>query len=103
MTDPRARCAPERPDYTEQREAELRQLFVSVCTAEPLVGGYPELVKFAKAVAAAEREACAKECEQIADDAADADDDERGRRDPSDPETALYCAAVIRARARIDE
>lgn len=99
MTDPIT------PDYTEQRDTELRQLFASVCTAEPLVGGWPELVKFAKAVAAAEREACAQECEQIADDDTPADYGEHGhgKRDPSDPETALYCAYVIRARRRIDE
>jgi hypothetical protein len=89
------------PDYTDQRDTELRQLFVSVCTAEPLVGGWPELVKFARAVAAAEREACAKECEQIADDC---DQDwGQGKSDPSDPDTALYCAAACRARRRIDE
>ena len=47
-------------------ENELRELFVATNTEEPLAGGWPGLLRFGLAVAAAEREACARVCDVMA-------------------------------------
>ena len=46
-------------------EEQLRDIFNATNTAEPLSEGWPGLLRYGMAVAAAEREACAKVCERI--------------------------------------
>jgi hypothetical protein len=43
----------------------LRELFLSVCSAEPLAGGWPELEKFARAVELETRRECVKICDSF--------------------------------------
>lgn len=67
--------------------------------------GVVELERFAALVAAAEREACAKECERLAEEFAElaqtADVDEAGRHGYSHAESAAVgCAAALRARGQ---
>ena len=44
-------------------ESELKEVFLATNTAEPLSEGWQGLLRFGLAVAAAEREACAKVCD----------------------------------------
>jgi hypothetical protein len=45
-------------------EEQLRELFKATNTAEPLIEGWPGLLRYGHAVAEAERERCAKLCEE---------------------------------------
>ena len=49
------------------KEEELRELFKATNTAEPLSEGWPGLLRYGMAVAAAERKACADVCDSAAD------------------------------------
>lgn len=67
-------------------ENELRELFKATNTSEPLSEGWPGLLRFGLAVAAAEREDCAKIC-----------DERKWRGEPLN--FAEYCAEEIRMRS----
>ena len=50
------------------KEEQLQELFKATNTAEPLSEGWPGLLRYGTAVAAAEREECAKACEKKANE-----------------------------------
>ncbi len=86
---------------------ELRAIFCKACTAEPLAEGWPELEKFGLAVAAAERDACAKVCEERSEKCAtkaDATDDEDDRTElKANAWQFSVLAAEIRMRSNTTE
>lgn len=83
-------------------ENELIELFKATNTAEPLSEGWPGLLRFGLAVAAAEREACAKLCEE----GAELCDTEWANKRPDEAAeldavalTKIICASKIRERS----
>ena len=73
--------------------------FVAPCSATDCM---PELVRFAAIVAAAEREACAKACEEIEDDYRERESLRYAELKTDAQTGASDCAAAIRARGEPD-
>lgn len=67
------------------RDDIIRMARDASCSGTHLLATAQELERFAELVAAAEREACAKVCDEQAEE-------------PEFPERAAYCAEAIRAR-----